>query len=160
MNRPRTIALAALGALSIASAAGADHIAGTSCGSTARRSHDVLADDDVATTSRRRRSPRHDPARQAQQQRRAARLARLRRPCSGDGLATSSGPTTGPPASRPRRRTIYGGNGNDFIYVSRGRNEIYAGNGNDAITVRYGRGVSNCGPGRDIYHVPAAARAS
>ena len=48
---------------------------------------------------------------------------------------------------------IFGGDGNDFIYGSHGRNVINAGAGNDAISVHYGRGIVDCGPGRDIYHV-------
>ena len=48
---------------------------------------------------------------------------------------------------------ILGGDGNDFIYGSHGRNVIRGGRGNDAISVHYGRGIVDCGPGRDIYHV-------
>lgn len=53
---------------------------------------------------------------------------------------------------------IWGGDGNDFIYGSHGRNVIRAGAGNDAISVHYGRGYVNCGPGRDIYHVARSRR--
>ena len=44
MRRPRTIALAALGALSLASAAGADHIEGTPAATAAVRRPRLLAD--------------------------------------------------------------------------------------------------------------------
>ena len=63
---------------------------------------------------------------------------------------------SGQPASQ--RDVIYGGDGNDFIYGSHGRNTIYGGRGNDAISVHYGRGVVDCGPGRDIVHVPRSRR--
>ena len=53
---------------------------------------------------------------------------------------------------------IWGGDGNDFIYGSHGRNVIRGGAGNDAISVHYGRGYVNCGPGRDIYHVARSRR--
>ena len=49
---------------------------------------------------------------------------------------------------------MYGYAGSDFIYSSRGRNTIDGGPDNDAIKARYGRGVVNCGPGRDIVWVP------
>ena len=63
---------------------------------------------------------------------------------------------TGQPTTQWDR--IYGGAGNDFIYSSRGRNTIDAGPGNDAIKIRYGRGVLDCGPGRDIYNVPRSRK--
>jgi Ca2+-binding RTX toxin-like protein len=53
---------------------------------------------------------------------------------------------------------IFGGDGNDFIYGSHGRNVINAGAGNDAISAHYGRGIIDCGPGRDIYHVPKSLK--
>ncbi len=60
------------------------------------------------------------------------------------------------PVGQPESQNdlIFGGDGNDFIYGSHGRNVINAGKGNDAISVHYGRGIVDCGPGRDIYHVP------
>jgi Ca2+-binding RTX toxin-like protein len=57
----------------------------------------------------------------------------------------------GQPASQVDR--IQGGDGEDFIYGSHGRNVIRGGAGNDAISVHYGRGRVDCGPGNDIYHV-------
>jgi hypothetical protein len=53
---------------------------------------------------------------------------------------------------------IWGGDGGDFIYSSRGRNTIYAGPGNDAIKTRYGRGRLDCGAGRDVVYVPKSRR--
>jgi hypothetical protein len=53
---------------------------------------------------------------------------------------------------------IFGGDGNDFIYASHGRNVINGGRGNDAISAHYGRGTIDCGPGRDIYHVPKSLK--
>jgi len=53
---------------------------------------------------------------------------------------------------------IYGGEGSDFIYSARGRNTIEGGEHNDAIKARYGRGVINCGPGKDIVWVPKRRR--
>ena len=49
---------------------------------------------------------------------------------------------------------ISGGPGNDFIYSSRGRSTILGGEGNDAIKARYGRGSVNCGPGNDVVWIP------
>jgi Ca2+-binding RTX toxin-like protein len=64
------------------------------------------------------------------------------------------------PYGQPRRQhdRISGGDGNDFIYGSHGRNTIDGGAGNDAISIHYGRGVLDCGPGRDIYHVARSRR--
>ncbi len=63
---------------------------------------------------------------------------------------------TGQPTTQWDR--IYGGPGDDFIYSSRGRNTIDGGPGNDAIKIRYGRGVLDCGAGRDIYNVPRSRK--
>lgn len=49
---------------------------------------------------------------------------------------------------------LYGGDGDDFLYSSVGRNTLSGGAGNDAIKARYGRGTLDCGPGRDIVHLP------
>lgn len=66
------------------------------------------------------------------------------------------------PSGQPTSQNdlIYGGNGNDFVYGSHGRNTIYGGKGNDAISVHYGRGLVDCGPGRDIYHVAKSIKKS
>jgi Ca2+-binding RTX toxin-like protein len=54
--------------------------------------------------------------------------------------------------------TLHGGNGNDFLYSSHGRNTLDGGPGNDAIKARYGRGTVNCGSGRDIVYVPKSRK--
>ena len=147
MNRTRTIALAALGALALASAAGADHVPGSR-----QRLHvaQVLADDhgvlqkasDGDVTYAARAAPTSCSATTA---RTTSAAATARTSCGATGI---------PPASRRTQKdVIYGGNDTDFIYGSHGYNEIYAGNGNDVISVHYGRGRVDCGPGRDIYHV-------
>lgn len=43
---------------------------------------------------------------------------------------------------------IYGGDGNDFIYPSHGKNLLYGGRGNDRIIAFYGHGKIDCGPGK------------
>lgn len=40
-----------------------------------------------------------------------------------------------------------GGDGNDFIYPSHGKNNMYGGRGNDRIIAYYGHGLIDCGPG-------------
>ncbi len=49
---------------------------------------------------------------------------------------------------------IYGGGGTDFIFSARGKNTIYAGPGNDVVKIRYGTGFLDCGPGRDVINLP------
>jgi RTX calcium-binding nonapeptide repeat (4 copies) len=63
---------------------------------------------------------------------------------------------SGQPASQVD--VIRGGDGNDFIYGSHGRNVIHAGRGNDKVRVHYGRGLVDCGPGYDVYHVARSRR--
>jgi hypothetical protein len=41
-----------------------------------------------------------------------------------------------------------GGDGNDFIYPSHGKNNMYGGPGNDRIIAYYGHGLIDCGPGK------------
>jgi len=160
MRRPRTrtFALAALGALTLASAAAADHIEGTSCGTTAKcADHDgwpKMTLDDVQTA--------------------AINGTTLRgKPNNSDELLGWHGSDTlygygradvlwadhiGTGQPTTQRDRIYGGPGNDFIYSSHGHNTIDGGAGNDAIKIRYGRGVLDCGPGRDIYNVPRSRK--
>ena len=148
MRRPRTIALAALGALSLASAAGASHIPGKPCSDCT--SHKYWPT--ITGGSRR-------PATAAVKYRGTSRSDELLGHHGSDDIRGGDG--SGRPLGRlgsqgaaehaeghhlRRQRT-------DFIYGSHGSNEIYAGNGNDVISVHYGRGRVDCGPGRDIYHV-------
>lgn len=46
---------------------------------------------------------------------------------------------------------LRGGNGNDFLYPSHGRNLLYGGPGNDRIVAYYGHGLIDCGPGDKDY---------
>jgi Ca2+-binding RTX toxin-like protein len=53
---------------------------------------------------------------------------------------------------------LYGGDGDDFIYASHGRNTIDAGAGNDFIKAHYGRGKIDCGAGKDVLYVSHKAQ--
>jgi hemolysin type calcium-binding protein len=46
---------------------------------------------------------------------------------------------------------LRGGDGNDFLYPSHGKNLMYGGAGNDRIIAYYGHGLIDCGPGADDY---------
>jgi Ca2+-binding RTX toxin-like protein len=46
---------------------------------------------------------------------------------------------------------LRGGDGNDFLYPSHGKNLMYGGAGNDRIIAYYGHGVIDCGPGAHDY---------
>jgi hypothetical protein len=46
---------------------------------------------------------------------------------------------------------LRGGNGNDFLYPSHGKNRMYGGAGNDHIIAYYGHGLIDCGPGTGDY---------
>ena len=46
---------------------------------------------------------------------------------------------------------LRGGNGNDFLYPSHGKNLMYGGPGNDRIIAYYGHGLIDCGPGTGDY---------
>jgi hypothetical protein len=46
---------------------------------------------------------------------------------------------------------LRGGDGNDFLYPSHGKNNMYGGDGNDRIIAYYGHGTIDCGPGTDDY---------
>ncbi|HYH58103.1 MAG TPA: hypothetical protein VD790_02620 [Thermoleophilaceae bacterium] len=147
MNRPRTLALAALGALTLASAAAANHIPGQPCPNCTSHKYwptingKLFRADGQAT------------------ERGTDRSDQLMGHHGSDDLRTGDGSDIlwgdYDPNNQPttQKDVMWGGNGTDFIYGSHGHNEIYAGNGNDVISVHYGRGVVNCGPGRDIYHV-------
>jgi hemolysin type calcium-binding protein len=47
--------------------------------------------------------------------------------------------------------TLRGGDGNDFLYPSHGKNNMYGGAGNDRIIAYYGHGLIDCGPGTGDY---------
>jgi len=47
--------------------------------------------------------------------------------------------------------TLRGGDGNDFLYPSHGKNNMYGGAGNDRIIAYYGHGLIDCGPGNKDY---------
>ena len=46
---------------------------------------------------------------------------------------------------------LRGGDGNDFLYPSHGKNNMYGGDGNDRIIAYYGHGLIDCGPGNKDY---------
>ena len=46
---------------------------------------------------------------------------------------------------------LRGGDGNDFLYPSHGKNLMYGGDGNDRIIAYYGHGLIDCGPGKKDY---------
>jgi hypothetical protein len=46
---------------------------------------------------------------------------------------------------------LRGGDGNDFLYPSHGKNNLYGGDGNDRIIAYYGHGLIDCGPGAKDY---------
>jgi Ca2+-binding RTX toxin-like protein len=56
-------------------------------------------------------------------------------------------------ANNPSNQTdvLRGGDGNDFLYPSHGKNNMYGGAGNDRIIAYYGHGLIDCGPGDDDY---------
>jgi Ca2+-binding RTX toxin-like protein len=53
---------------------------------------------------------------------------------------------------------LAGGDGNDFIYASHGRNTIDAGSGKDTIHAHFGRGVIDCGGGADVLYISHKAQ--
>jgi hypothetical protein len=53
---------------------------------------------------------------------------------------------------------LNGGDGNDFLYASHGRNTINAGSGKDYVKAHYGRGAIDCGGGTDVLYVSHRAR--
>ena len=64
------------------------------------------------------------------------------------------------PSGQPTTQvdTMYGGNGNDFIYASHGINRIHAGGGDDMIKAHFGRGYIDCGGGHDTLYVSRRAQ--
>jgi hypothetical protein len=46
---------------------------------------------------------------------------------------------------------LRGGDGNDFLYPSHGKNLMYGGAGNDRVIAYYGHGLIDCGPGANDY---------
>src|SRR4051794_16808626 len=46
---------------------------------------------------------------------------------------------------------LRGGDGNDFLYPSHGKNLLSGGDGNDRIIAYYGKGTIDCGPGKNDY---------
>jgi RTX calcium-binding nonapeptide repeat (4 copies) len=60
------------------------------------------------------------------------------------------------PCCQPAGQSDYlsGGDGNDFLYASHGRNAIDGGSGNDVIHAHFGQGGSiDCGSGYDVLYV-------
>jgi len=55
--------------------------------------------------------------------------------------------------TRKQTDRLYGGDGDDFLYASHGRNYMTGGPGNDYLQAYYGRGVLDCGPGNDTVRV-------
>lgn len=64
------------------------------------------------------------------------------------------------PSGQPETQydTILGGDGDDFIYGSHGRNTIRAGAGRDYVKTHWGRGSVDCGPGRDVLYISRRAK--
>jgi hypothetical protein len=148
MHRPRTLALAALGALTLASAAGANHIPGQPCSNCTSHKYWPTIDGKIERAGS-----------GAVTYRGTSRSDQLMGHHGSDDIRSGDGSDilwgdydpNGQPTTQ--KDVMYGGNATDFIYGSHGYNEIYAGNGNDVVSVHYGRGRVDCGPGRDIYHV-------
>ena len=60
------------------------------------------------------------------------------------------------PSGQPSHQLdrLYGGAGNDFMYVSHGTNRLFAGAGNDTIRAHFGAGGTiDCGSGNDSLHI-------
>lgn len=148
MNRPRTIALAAIGTLALASAAAASHIPGQPCNDCT--SHKYWPTIDGKLQKAGDGAVRYRGTSKSDQLLGHHGSDDIRGSDASDVLWGDWDPN-GQPSTQ--KDVIYGGNGTDFIFGSHGYNEIYGGNGNDVISVHYGRGRVDCGPGRDIYHV-------
>ena len=137
----------------------ANHISGTSCGTSAQcAGHEYwpkMTTDDVQTTPQNRGGTLRGKPGNSDELLGWHGSDYLYGEDKADVLWADHVATGQPTAQWDR---IWGGEGNDFIYSARGRNTIYGGPGNDAIKARYGRGVVDCGPGRDIVHVPKSRR--
>lgn len=59
------------------------------------------------------------------------------------------------PKDQPASQTdqLFGGVGNDHIYVSHGKNTVDAGAGRDRIHAKFGHGTIDCGAGDDVVFV-------
>ena len=147
MNR-HTIAVALLGMLCLAGAAGANHIPGASCTDCA--SHQHWPTIDGVLKKAKARSVTYGGTSRSDELLGHHGSDVLRGRGASDVLWGDWDPS-GQPSTQ--RDAIYGADGTDFIYGSHGHNTIYGGAGNDVISVHYGRGVVDCGPGRDVYHV-------
>ncbi len=142
MNRPRTLALAALGTVALASAAGASHIPGQPCSDCT--SHKYWPTIDGKLQKAGDGAVRYRGTSKSDQLLGHHGSDDIRGGDAGDVLWGDWDPK-GQPSTQ--KDVIYGGNGTDFIFGSHGYNEIYGGNGNDVISVHYGRGRVDCGPG-------------
>lgn len=57
-------------------------------------------------------------------------------------------------ANGPKQKDVLdGGDGDDWIYASHGKNTITGGGGNDTIIAYYGKGTIDCGDGKDTVTV-------
>ncbi|MDQ3723793.1 MAG: hypothetical protein M3376_12210 [Actinomycetota bacterium] len=152
-SRTRTLALAALGAVSIAATAGASHIPGKPCSDCTSHKYwptitgDIKKAGSGAVTYRGTSRPDELLGHHGSDDIRGG---------EGSDVLWGDWDPKGQPSTQ--KDLIYGGNGTDFIYGSHGYNEVYGGNGNDVISVHYGRGRVDCGPGRDVYHVPRSRK--
>ena len=140
---------------SLAAVALADHIVGMPCSSCASHDHWPRIDLENVQRSDKVGSTRLLGSAASDELMGHHTSDVLRGLAGSDVLWGDYDPVGQPPGQVDR---IYGGEGNDFIYGSHGRNVIYGGAGNDAISVHYGRGFVDCGPGRDIYHVARSRR--
>lgn len=64
------------------------------------------------------------------------------------------------PSGQPSTQhdTVFGGDGDDFIYASHGLNRIDAGGGDDYVKAHFGRGSIDCGAGTDTLYVSRQAQ--
>jgi hypothetical protein len=148
MIRFALLLIVAAAALTLAGTATADHIPGSPCNGCASHANWPRIDGVVKQAKNRAKRFRGT---ERSDQLMGHHFSDVLRGEAGSDILWGDWDPNGQPARQ--RDRMYGGDGNDFIYGSHGRNVIYGGAGNDAISVHYGRGVVDCGPGRDIYHV-------